>query len=62
MNNLVINPNKYRLNLIQLENIASEFCGQTLEPTIGDELTIEFDSAVNLNKFKNTLNSKFLKD
>jgi hypothetical protein len=62
MNNLVINPNKYRLSLTQIEALASEFLVQALESTVGDELTIEFDSAVNLNKFKTTLNSKFLKD
>jgi hypothetical protein len=62
MYNLVIQPRKYRLNLIQIEGLSSEYYGQCLEATNADELIIEFDNIANLNKFKVILNEKFLLD
>lgn len=62
MHNLIISPRKYRLNFDQISNLAAEYYGQSLSPINSDELTLEFDNAVNLNKFKAILNEKFLLD
>lgn len=61
-NKIVINPQNYILNLIQIENFAQEYYGNCLEPVKGDELEIEFDSIAAKNQFLEMLDKTFKKN
>jgi hypothetical protein len=56
---ILINPREYILNLIQIENLCSEFYGQILEGAKGDELEIEFESDAGKKQFLQVLTNCF---